>query len=328
MTNKLVWRWGVNRWLILLCVIAGIIFVNIAAPVQPHIQVAAEKIIEEPLFTIPGLGDFYLFNTLTAMVLLDLILIGMALVVRGAVRSGKMIPSGLSGAIEAAIEALYNFTESTAGKETKRIFPWFATIFLMVLLANLTKLIPGFETVGLMHHAEEGHAIQSLGGGWYNLLPGEAHGDKAYILTPFFRGISTDLNFTAALALIAVVMTQVIGVQTQGMRYFSKFFNTTTIFKKPFFGFMDFIVGLLETISEFAKVLSFAFRLFGNMFAGMVLVALVGTMVPIFVPSLVFMFEFFIGLIQAFVFGMLTMVFMTQATRGHGGEEHAEGEAH
>lgn len=91
--------------------------------------------------------------------------------------------------------------------------------------------------------------------------------------------------------------------------------------KKPFFGFMDFLVGILETISEFAKIISFTFRLFGNMFAGFVLMALVMSMLPIFVPSLIAMFEFFIGLIQAFVFGMLTMVFMAQATQGHGGEE-------
>ncbi|HBA92763.1 MAG TPA: hypothetical protein DCZ08_13810 [Anaerolineaceae bacterium] len=80
---------------------------------------------------------------------------------------------------------------------------------------------------------------------------------------------------------------------------------------------------MLETISEFAKILSFAFRLFGNMFAGFVLMALISAMIPIFVPSMISMFEFFIGLIQAFVFGMLTMVFMAQATQGHGGgEEH------
>jgi F-type H+-transporting ATPase subunit a len=119
-------------------------------------------------------------------------------------------------------------------------------------------------------------------------------------------------------------MTQVIGFQAQKFNYFSKFLNFKTMFSKPFFGFMDFLVGLLETISEFAKILSFAFRLFGNMFAGMVLVALIGVMIPWFVPSMVFMFEFFIGLIQAFVFGMLTMVFMAQATHGHGGEEHTE----
>ena len=145
-----------------------------------------------------------------------------------------------------------------------------------------------------------------------------------YIVIPWLRAISTDLNFTLALALISVVMTQVIGFRAQKFGYLSKFFNFRTIFKRPFFGFMDFLVGLLETISELAKVLSVSFRVFGNMFAGMVLVALVGSMIPIFVPSMILMFEFFIGLIQAFVFGMLTMVFMAQATRGHADESQAE----
>ena len=93
------------------------------------------------------------------------------------------------------------------------------------------------------------------------------------------------------------------------------------LFTKPFFGAMDFLVSLLELISEFAKLLSFSFRLFGNLFAGMVLTFLIISLVPWFVPAMIMMFEFFIGLIQAFVFGMLTMVFMSQAVAGHGGEE-------
>jgi F-type H+-transporting ATPase subunit a len=109
----------------------------------------------------------------------------------------------------------------------------------------------------------------------------------------------------------------------QGLRYLTKFFNVTTLFKKPFFGAIDFAVGLLELVSEFSKILSFTFRLFGNMFAGMVLLFLISSMLPWFFPSLVMTFEFFIGLIQAFVFGMLTMVFMSQATQGHG-DSHEE----
>jgi F-type H+-transporting ATPase subunit a len=116
----------------------------------------------------------------------------------------------------------------------------------------------------------------------------------------------------------------VVGFQTQGWRYIYKFFNVTTLFKKPFFGAMDFIVSILELISEVSKILSFTFRLFGNMFAGMVLLFLISSMAPVFAPSLVMTFEFFIGLIQAYVFGMLTLVFMSQATQGHGGEEHHE----
>jgi F-type H+-transporting ATPase subunit a len=98
------------------------------------------------------------------------------------------------------------------------------------------------------------------------------------------------------------------------------------MFKVPFFGAMDFLVGLLEIISEFAKILSFTFRLFGNMFAGVVLVAVVASLLGkiSILPSMIMMFELFVGVIQAFVFGMLTMVFMAMATQGHGDEEHAE----
>jgi len=130
-----------------------------------------------------------------------------------------------------------------------------------------------------------------------------------------------------SLAVIAVVAVQVVGFKAQGWRYLLKFFNVVNLFKKPFFGVMDFMVGILELISEFAKILSFTFRLFGVMFSGAILLFLISSIALPFLPSFILMFEFFMGLIQAFVFGMLTMVFMAQATKGHGGEEHAE-EAH
>jgi F-type H+-transporting ATPase subunit a len=117
------------------------------------------------------------------------------------------------------------------------------------------------------------------------------------------------------------VMTQVIGFRAQGGKYFTKFFNTRTLFTKPLFGAIDFLVSILEGISEIMKVVSFSFRLFGNIVAGSILLLVVGSLLPIFLPSMVMMFEFFIGLIQAIVFGMLTMVFMSMATRGHEGEE-------
>lgn len=324
------WRWGINRWIVLALIILSIIGVNLVAPVRPHIQVAAEKLTTQPLF-----GDFYLTNTLTTTVLVDLLIIGIALAVRNnikrAERNQDFVPRGIAGVMETLLEAVYNLTETSAGKWARTIFPWFATIFIMVMFSNLIKLVPGVESIGILEHAkagQEGYAITAIGGNWYTWDAAAAEGDHAYVLTPFFRSASTDLNYTLALALISVLMTQLIGIRAQGFRYFSKFVNFTTAFKKPFFGFMDLLVGLLETISEFAKILSFAFRLFGNMFAGMVLLALVGVMLPVFVPSMLYMFELFIGLIQAFVFGMLTMVFMAQATRGHGGEDHGEGEAH
>ncbi len=323
MENKARWKWGVNRWWVLAIMILSVVVVQfISVPIQPHIQVAPEKIFLEPLFTLPVLGDFYFVNTLTSLLLVDIIIILLALLVRNGLRSGTLIPKGVAAGFEMLVEMLYNLTETSAGKFTKQIFPWFATIIILVFVANITKLIPGFETIGFMHHADEGYLTQNIGGNWYILTSQLAPEGEGSIVTPFFRGLSTDLNFTVALALISVVMIQVMGVRAQGVRYFSKFINFTTMFKKPLLGFMDFIVGILELISELAKILSFAFRLFGVMFSGTVLVALVGTMVPVFVPSLIFAFELFMGVIQAFVFGMLTMVFMAQATQGHG--EHAD----
>lgn len=319
------WRWGTKRWIVLGFIILSVIGVNLIKPVQPHIQVAPET-ITDTLFTLPVLGDFKITNTMVAMLLMDIFIIIIAFLVKRGVKKDTLAPKGVAGAFEMLVDSLYNMTESTAGKHAKKVFPWFATIMVIVLFANLIKLLPGFETIGLLHHSEHGYQVQALGGNWYTVINEKAEAD-GYIVTPFARALSTDLNFTAALALIAVLMTQVIGVQAQGFRYFGKFLNFSTMFKKPLLGFMDFIVGLLETISELAKVLSFAFRLFGNMFAGMVLMALVGVMVPVFVPSMIMMFELFIGVIQAFVFGLLTMVFMAQATMGHG-SDHESAEAH
>ncbi len=319
------WR----RWIVLVLMIAGFILGGIFVPVQPEITVAAEKLIEEPIVeNFIGLGPVYLVNTLPTLAVTIVLLVVIAFAANRSLKQSAntdLVPRGIGNVVEAILEMLYNLTEGSAGKYAKMIFPWFATIMIYVLFANLLKLIPGFESIGVIHHAHgEGHAIAELGGGWASLQP-EKLEEGGYILAPFFRGISVDLNFTASLALIAVVMIQVIGFRAQGLGYLSKFFNTRRMFKVPFFGAMDFLVGLLELISEVSKILSFAFRLFGNMFAGIVLVAIVAGLLGKFsiLPAMIMMFELFVGVIQAFVFGMLTMVFMAQATQGHG-DEHAE----
>jgi F-type H+-transporting ATPase subunit a len=315
------WRFGVNRWIILALVLLSIPGAALLWPAQPHILVATEHLGAAPLFTLPVIGDFYLTNTLTTLIVADLVIILLALAVRNSVKKGGLTPSGIGGAVETLVELVYNLTESTAGRYAKVVFPWFMTIILVVLISNWMGLIPGMEAIGNLEQVKEkGHAVMALAPGVETLTAAKGE----YVLVPWFRGMSTDLNFTASLALLAVIATQVVGFQSQGWRYLLRFFNVTNVFKKPFFGMMDFIVGLLELISEFSKILSFAFRLFGNMFAGMVLLFLISSMVPWFVPSFVMTFEFFIGLIQAFVFGMLTLVFMSQATQGHGGEEHHE----
>jgi len=321
------WR----RWIVLVLMIAGFILGGIYVPVQPEITVAAEKLIEEPIVeNFLGLGPFYLVNTLPTLAVTIVLLLVIGFAANRSLKKSQqtdLVPSGIGNVMEAILEMLYNMTEGSAGtKWAKAIFPWFATIMIYVLFANLLKLIPGFESIGVIHHAHgEGHAIAELGGGWANILPEKLEHD-GYILAPFFRGISVDLNFTLSLALISFFSIQVMGVRAQGLGYFSKFFNTKRMFKVPFFGAMDFLVGLLEIISEFAKILSFTFRLFGNMFAGVVLVAVVASLLGkiSILPSMIMMFELFVGVIQAFVFGMLTMVFMAMATQGHGDEEHAE----
>lgn len=317
------WR----RWVVLVLMIVGFILGGIFIPIQPEIVVAPEKLSYEPLFTLPYIGSFYLVNTLPTLAFTIFILIlPLAWATRNSLKksaSTDLVPQGIGNVAEAILEMLYNLTEGSAGKYAKMIFPWFATIMIYVLFANLLKLVPGFESVGLIKeaHGEGGHAVAALGERWAMLTAEEGH----YVLYPFFRGISVDLNFTAALAIISVVMIQVVGFRAQGIGYLSKFFNTRRMFKVPFFGAMDFLVGLLELISEVSKILSFAFRLFGNMFAGIVLVAIVAGLLGriSILPAMVMMFELFVGVIQAFVFGMLTMVFMAQATQGHG-EEHAE----
>ncbi len=327
------WR----RWLLLALMIAGFILAGTFAPVRPEITAAPEKLAEAPLFTIPGLGPFYLFNTMPTLIFTVLAIIVLAYFTNRSLKKSQqtdLVPRGIGNVMEAGFEMIYNLTEGSAGaKFAPMIFPWFATIMFYVLFANLLKLIPGFESIGLLRHATgEGYAAAPLFGSVLQLLPKTVE-SGGYILVPFLRGISLDLNFTFALAIISVVMTQVVGVRAQGIRYFTKFFNFTTMFKKPFFGAMDFLIGLLELISELGKILSFAFRLFFNMLAGIILIAVIAALMGkiTILGSMLYLFELFVAVIQAFVFGILTMVFMSMATQGHGHEEEhaaAGAEAH
>ena len=324
------WRWGFNRWLILGLLILSVFTSGAYPPVQPHIQLPAEN-ISGPLFDLLG-QPFYLTNTLIATIITDifLLLVGFS-IYRGVKKGGGQALKGISGAIEGLLEALYNLTESTAGKWTKTIFPVFATITLVVLVSNWMELIPGVDSIGLydeqhIPHIEEcnfdtfnvfGMEIQALSAG-----DGEDRECSAGIV-PFVRVASTDLNFTVAIALFAVASIQVVGFRAQGVGYLTKFFNTKTLFTVPMFGVIDFGVGLIELISEFIKVLSFAFRLFGNIFAGSVMLFVIGSLVPVLAQSAFLLLEFFVGLVQAIVFGMLTMIFMSQATISHDhGDEH------
>lgn len=324
------WRWGVNRWLIVLLLVASVVAAGAISPIMPHVQLPAEHLTHDPLFTLPVVGEFYLTNTIVATLIVDVLLVLMALAVRRGVRRGSQVLTGIAGLVETVVEALYNLVESTAGKWARTIFPWFATIVFLVLLANWLELIPGVDSIGIIEHAEHGYAVREVIPGVETIVEDESdHGEFA--LVPFVRVASTDLNFTVAIALISVVMTQVIGVRALGLGYFGKFLAFKGFFRMwtredlgafdAIFPFLDIFVGILESIAEFAKILSFSFRLFGNIFAGSVLLFVIGSLLPL-IQSGFLILELFVGLIQALVFGMLTMVFMTMAVQSH--DDHNE----
>ncbi|MBU1661909.1 MAG: F0F1 ATP synthase subunit A [Chloroflexi bacterium] len=316
-------------------------------PVLPHVQLPAEKISHSPLFTLPVIGEFYLTNTLLALLIADVIILLLAWSIHKQAKRGQQILTGIPGVFGAILEMLYGMTETTAGKWTKKIFPYFATIFMLVLIVNWMELIPGVDSIGILEPSEHGYPVEEIVPGIMTIVKSdndehseaEGQAEPRYVLAPYVRVTATDLNFTVSLAFISVVMTQVIGFQTLGWGYITKYFNIHAFrnlggaLKKPGFGgpfeimmpFIDIAVGLLEIIAEISKILSFSFRLFGNIFAGAVLLFVIGFIAPVFAQSIFLLLELFIGLIQAFVFGILTMVFMSMATQGHGDkvDEHA-----
>jgi F-type H+-transporting ATPase subunit a len=207
-------------------------------------------------------------------------------------------------------------------------------------------LIPGVDSIGILHHAEagvKGHSARQVGSNVYILdvdpqnrsgieaEEGEhggedegEHGEELFVVTPFVRAAATDLNLTLGLALASVAAIQYYGIRALGLGYFSKFVNIPALDmqKKGPMGTIDFGVGILELISEFAKIISFAFRLLGNIFAGQVLLFVIAFLIPFALPVVFFGLEVFVGAIQAFVFAMLTLVFVNTAMISH----HDEGD--
>lgn len=150
----------------------------------------------------------------------------------------------------------------------------------------------------------------------------------SFHITPFVRGAATDLSLTFALAIMSVVLVQVYGVWALGPAYFEKFINLGAIGnagKRPL-GLIDFIVGLIEIISEIGKIISLAFRLFGNLFAGGIALIAVTFLVAMIIPGVIVGLEIIIGGVQALVFAVLTLVFTVQAMEGHHGDDHEHGD--
>jgi F-type H+-transporting ATPase subunit a len=155
---------------------------------------------------------------------------------------------------------------------------------------------------------------------------GDALLDNRYHITPYFRPAATDLNLTIALALISFFFIQFYGFKEQGLNYMQKFIpvhSLGNLRKKPL-GAIDLIVGPLEFISELSKIVSLSFRLFGNIFAGGILIAVMLFLVGTGLPVIFYALELIVGLAQALVFAVLTLVFIAQAMEGHIEEEHDE----
>ncbi len=344
-------RRPVKRWIILALIAAGVycsfLGSSILRPVSPTVALPAEP-TGLNLFGLP------ITNTMLATLVADVILILLGIGAWRFARSGQLVPKGLINAFEAIVEFLWNTTSgATEKKWAKRMFPLVATIFLLIFVANMVKLVPGFESIGGLHESPHGVGyapVQLLSVGSlsvYTIDKGQpvtlehqegeetAHPEEAAHsedgapcvaceVVPWLRGSATDLNFTFALAVVTVVMVQVYGVWAIGPGYFSKFLPFKDLVSGNPFGIINFAVGVLEIILEFAKIISFAFRLFGNIFAGALLLSILGALISVAIPPVLYIFEVFFGTIQAYVFFLLAVVFVGGALVSHHGDQGEE----
>lgn len=240
-------------------------------------------------------------------------------------RRRDLVPSGLQNALEWVVEFLLGLVESVSGKEKgRKFFPFVATFFIFIVTCNLLDVIPGVDTIGTINTEAIAHSANKPVFGF--LL----FGDISNQITPWIRPATTDLNLTLAMAVVSVVVTQILGFYYLGAgEQISKYFNIKALLRGGL-GIVDFFVGLLEIVSELGRIISFSFRLFGNIFAGSVLLAVFAFLLPA-VANVVFIpFEMFVAIIQAIVFSFLTLLFMEVGTTSHShpAAEHAEQGAH
>jgi F-type H+-transporting ATPase subunit a len=321
-----------RKWLIVSGVVLLVMIVSGFLPMShPHVEIKAE-----PIFHITETIPFT--NSLLVTVLVDLFLIVLAFVIS---RNLKLIPGAFQNIVEIAIDGLYKLFQGVNREYAPRVFPVVATIFFYLLFSNWFGLIPGFGAIGKCvpaAHETETHAglvrLASTGAVGWSSEPARAAEEEGHssggcpaghTMVPLFRSPSADLNFTFALALLAFVYIEYWGFSTLGVGYVTKFFNTHGFKKGVLPGLMDLAVGLLEFISELARIIAFSFRLFGNIFAGEVLLLVMAFLVPVVLPMPFYGFEIFVGFIQAFVFAMLTMAFIAIAVIPHGAEHGENG---
>lgn len=247
----------------------------------PQIEIAAERIFY--------FGGFAVTNTLAASWIAAAILIALAVAIRKQI---ALVPSGLQNVFEFFIDGFLTLMEGVLGSRllAEKYLPIVATVFLYILTSNWLGIMPGIGSVGFFEEA--GHGARFV---------------------PLLRSAASDLNVTLALATVTVFAIHILGVGAIGLKtHLSKFFS----FRGP----IEFFVGILELVSEFAKIISFSFRLFGNIFAGEVLLAVTGFLLPFGGPLPFLALEIFVGFVQALVFAMLTTVFISISVSHHGEE--------
>lgn len=237
--------------------------------------------IELKAETVAHLGGFPVTNTLLTSWLTLVVLVVVSLLF---FRSYRLLPSRTQQFLEMIVEGILKLMEAILGERVLaiRYFPLVATIFLFVLASNWLGVLPGVGSifVGSVH---EGKQVQ----------------------VPLFRSTYSDLNMTLALGLLTVFVTHAFALRTIGVPHIVKFIN----FENP----ISFFVGILEFVGEIAKVISFSFRLFGNIFAGEVLLTIVAALLPFLAPLPFLGLELFVGFVQAFIFATLTTVFLKVA---------------
>ena len=242
---------------------------------------------EEAHFTPLSASKFAVTNTLLSAWLATIVLI--LFLVLGS-RKKSLVPGRFQGIVEAIFEGVLGFCGSVLGPEmARKAFPVIATIFLFVLFNAWLALLPFYQFVGFI--------------------------DGGEIKAHLFKSAGTDLNMPLALALVSFVFVEYWGLRTHGLGYFRKFFAVGNLLRGRPSGLIDVFVGFLEGVSELVRVVSFTFRLFGNMTAGEILVVMITFLVPFVATQFVFGLELLVGLIQAVIFASLTVVFLSVAVR-------------
>lgn len=245
---------------------------------MPHIEIGAEKIF--------SFSHFFITNTLLMSWIVVIFLIVIARMIANRM---SIIPGKLQNIAEFGVEKLLGLMESVLHSRAKaeKYFPLIATIFTLVLICNWFGIIPGVGSIGF-YEVHEGTTL----------------------FVPLLRSVASDLNFTLAIAITAVIAVNVLGLLAQGFKaHASRYLS----FKNP----LSFFVGILELLGEFSRIISFSFRLFGNIFAGEVLLVIASFLAPYLLPVPFLGLELFVGFVQALVFSMLTLVFIAIAIEHH-----------